>query len=204
MPFGQLHHHGLMSGDLLLEAYDSTFTALKISIGQRIAGQANTKVVHAGVMFDPTDIIEAVGAGIAKNNLAGVHSRCGYLVFRCRNQEIATSASILAEIMFDAHQNQGTGPYSVIGAMKTAYGRQRSSPDLQKMEKMLDGLLSGDPQPVFCSMFVVTCFQLAAEANGISAAEIFPWAAEKMSPGELAKDLERNYLFEEVGYILPV
>ena len=68
--------------DLLMLKFNAGSTTNRlIAFGQRVRGQVNSMVVHAGIMFDPTYIIESSGQGLVANDIrvqnAAYGRRCG-------------------------------------------------------------------------------------------------------------------------------
>ena len=203
MPFTQLRCRELTCGDILLKISDGGAISRAISLGQRLVGQLNPQVVHAGVMFDSTYVIEAQGAGVMAHDLRVQNKQFGYLVHRARNGAIANGAGTFAKILFDVHQRGGNLKYTMAGAVGSLFSSSRGAATPAEMDRRLDAILAGRSHPYFCSQLVVMVYQFAAEQNGISGGTLFPFADPKVSPSALAGHLSQSGQFEERGYLLP-
>jgi hypothetical protein len=107
----------LRPGDLMLQYSSGTIAAKLISFGEWARGQANSGIIHAGIMFDNTCIVEALGGGILASDLRVQDRIYSYLVYRPVNLNLALGAANCAKMMFDIHGAQGTLAYSVTGAV---------------------------------------------------------------------------------------
>jgi hypothetical protein len=160
-------------------------------------------LVHAGVMFDNTYIIEAQGSGVSANDLRVQNVKYGYIVFRPGAANIGDGAGTFAKILFDVNKKQGNLAYTVKGAVGSLVpGRGRASTASQ-MDSRLDQILAGKAHPFFCSQLVVMVYQFAAEQNGVAGSSLFPFADPKVSPSTLASHLTASSSFKETGYVLP-
>jgi hypothetical protein len=198
----QLRCRDLRPGDIMLKVSDGSAVSGAIQLGQRLVGGANPQVVHAGVMFDSTYIVEAQGAGIIANDLRVQDQRYGYHVFRCTNSSMAAGAGTCAKLMFDIHARGKNLGYSVPGAVGSLFGRGRAA-SRDQMDDLLDRILAGRGQRFFCSQFVVFVYQFVAEQNGMSASAMFNLSDAKASPSTLASALSGRALFTEAGYVMP-
>jgi hypothetical protein len=199
----QLKCSDLAAGDILLQASSGSLASRVITLGQSLFGGPNASVVHAGVMFDKTFLIEAVGSGVSANDLRTGGAKLAYTVFRARNQRLGQGAGTFAKILFDVHGRSRTVGYSALGAvgsLGSAAGKPKSRTE---MDGVIDGILSGRSHPHFCSQLVVMVYQFVAEQNGMAANTIFPFADGRVSPSELATYLSRAPGFLELGHLLP-
>jgi hypothetical protein len=199
----QLRCRDLGAGDILLKLSDGSLVNRAISFGQSLVGQRNAPVVHAGVMFDSTYIIEASGAGVSANDLRVGNLRHGYLAFRPKNRVLGKGAGTFAKILFDVHGRQGNLRYTIPGAIGSLAGVGGRPKTREEMDGLIDGILDGRTHPYFCSQLVVMVYQFVAEQNGTPAKSIFPFADPKVSPSELAKHLNGSASFDEIGYLMP-
>jgi len=199
----QLHCRDLKAGDILLKVSDGSILSKAIQFGQRAVGGQNSGVVHAGVLFDSTYIIEAQGAGISANDLRVQNLHYGYYVFRCRNGNVAAGAGTCAKMMFDIHQRGGNLGYTVGGAIGSLFGGSGKAASPSQMDSLLDRILQGRLQRFFCSQFVVFVYQFVAEQCGIPAASLFSAHDAKVEPSELASRLKSSGQFAETGYLVP-
>jgi hypothetical protein len=199
----QLRCRDLACGDILLKASDGSLIAKAISVGQGMVGQLNPSIVHAGVMFDSTYIVEAQGSGVSANDLRVGNLSYGYLVYRSTQPPIADGAGTFAKILFDVHKRGGNLKYSVPGAIGSLLGGKGRASTPGEMDKRLDAILAGKSHPYFCSQLVVMVYQFAAEQNGVAGKTLFPFADPKVSPSTLASHLVGSRHFREAGYLLP-
>lgn len=199
----QLRCRDLHAGDLLLKVSSGDIINRAIRLGQALAGQKNPDVVHAGVMFDSTYIVEASGAGIVANDLRVQNQAYGYYVYRCTNPNVAAGAGTCAKMMFDIHSKQGSLKYSVAGAIGSLMGAGGKPVEPSQMDQLLDRILEGKNNPFFCSQFVVYVYQFVAEQCGLSAATVFNLQDAKVSPSRLASYLQGHAMFKETGYMMP-
>lgn len=203
MPPSQLKCRDLAPGDILLKVSDGSLVSRAIRFGQGLAGQVNAGVIHAGLMFDRTYVLEAQGAGVSANDLRVQNKKYGYLVFRCANGNVADGAATFGKILFDVHQRRGSLAYSVQGALGSLGGPAGAAASRTAMDDMMDAIMAGRSRPFFCSQFVVMVYQFAAEQNGIAAGSIFRDADRSVSPSTLASRLQGHSLFRETGYLMP-
>ncbi len=200
----QLRCRDLHPGDLMLKFNAGGATNRIIALGQRMAAQLNPQVVHAGVMFDKTYIVEASGGGIHASDMRVQNKAFGYVVYRPRNGAIANGAGTCAKMMFDIQARHGKLKYSVPGAVKSLFPGGATAPHSpDAMDVLLDRILEGRTQRFFCSQFVVYVYQFVAEQNGIRADTVFRARDAKVSPSALASLLQQNGHFDEAGYMMP-
>jgi hypothetical protein len=199
----QLHCRDLKAGDILLKVSDGSILSRAIQFGQHTVGGVNSGVVHAGVMFDSTFIIEAQGAGISANDLRVQNAHYGYHVFRCRNGSVAAGAGTCARMMFDIHQRGRNLGYSAGGAIGSLFGGAGRAASGSQMDALLDRILQGRHHRFFCSQFVVFVYQFVAEQCQLPAATLFSGNDAKVEPSELAAKLQRSPQFTEIGYLMP-
>jgi hypothetical protein len=186
----------------MLKMQDGTNLGKIISLGQRIAGQFNSFLVHAGIMFDGTYIIEGERDGVIGGDLRMRDLPFGYLVYRPVQDSLAKGAATCAKMMFDIHQQQGTVGYNFAGlpGSLTPGGKPLNT---STMDKLLDGILHGRGHRFYCSQFVTYVYQFVAEQNNISAASLFNMSDARVSPSTLASLLTKNPWFKEAGYMMP-
>jgi hypothetical protein len=204
MPISQLRASDLRAGDVLLKFNDGTNVSRLIKFCQGRAGQLNTHVTHAGLMFDNSYVIEAQRVGLNANDIRVQNARLGYLVFRPENAQLGQGAATFSKVVLDSHHAHGNMKYTVPGAFGSLTGpgaRPASSRD--QLDARLNRILSGKSHPFFCSQFVVMTYQFAGEQNGIPAGSLFPFPDSKVSPSVLASHLSGSHHFQEIGYLLP-
>jgi len=198
----QLKCADLRGGDLMLKAADGSLIARAISMAEKLRGQANPAIVHAGLMFDGTYIIEALENGIAASDLRIQNRTFGYLVHRPKSGWLSRGAAACAKMMFDVHQRNGSMKYN-FPLTAIAPGSMGKPASRTAMDRLLDDLLRGRGHPFYCSQFAVYVYQFVAEQNGISAATLFHGNDARISPSTLASLLQGNPWFEEAGYVMP-
>jgi hypothetical protein len=193
----------LSPGDVMLKASDGSILSKVISLGQNLRGQLNSQVVHAGVMFDGTYIIEAQGNGVSANDLRVQNRKYGYLVYRPVRPNFSQGAGTCAKIMFDIQMRNKNLKYNLVGAVGSLFGGPGNARTAADMDGLLDRILAGKGHPFFCSQFVVYVYQFVAEQNGIPARQLFNLNDAKVSPAVLARKLQGSPFFKEVGYMMP-
>jgi hypothetical protein len=193
----------LAAGDILLKASDGSAVSKAIQLGQSVMGGKNAGVVHAGVMFDKTCVIEAQGGGILAHDLRVQNRDYGYYVFRCAQVNMARGAGTCAKMMFDIHNRGGNLGYSLGGAIGSLFGGKGNAASRDEMDALLDRILDGKNQRFFCSQFVVYVYQFVAEQCGVAAQTVFKMSDAKANPSVLAASLAGRALFKEQGYLMP-
>jgi hypothetical protein len=193
----------LCPGDLMLKARADGFVNKAIAFGQRVRGQTNPLIVHAGIMFDSHYIIEAQGSGVSGNDIRVQNLHYGYLVFRPHNPQIAAGAATCAKMMFDIHQTQQNLGYTIRGALGSLFGSARGPRTRNEFEVLFDRVITGRKHPFFCSQFVVFVYQFVAEQMNLGAGALFPYRDPKVSPSLLGENLVNNTNFFEAGYVMP-
>ena len=198
----QLTCKDLKPGDVMLKVSDGSAINEAIRFGQRITGGTNSKITHAGLMFDSRLIIEALEKGISASDLRVQNKSYAYYVYRCQKPYMAVGAGTCAKMMFDINQAQGTLKYTILGAAKSLFGSGKVA-TRGEMDALLDRILSGKNKSFFCTMFVAYVYQFVAEQSGIPGKTIFNEAAAKVPPTKLASMIAQNPHFTEVGWMLP-
>lgn len=209
MPTRPLRCRDLSAGDILLKAADNSFsvggaTSRAIQFGQSLVGSANPGIVHAGLMFDSTYVIEAQAQGISANDLRVQNKPFGYYVFRCNDENMGRGAGTCAKMMFDIHQRHGSMKYDIAGAIGSLFrhgGGRPATPD--QMHTLLDEILTGRNNGFFCSQFVVYVYQFVAEQSGRAPGSVFAYSDAKATPSALAASLARSTQFTEIGCLFP-
>jgi hypothetical protein len=211
----------LRPGDIMLKVIDRAFLSRGIGGLQRLSRAAKPYVIHAGVMFDKTYIIEASGEGIRGNDLRVQNKKMTYLVYRCPNTNIARGAANCSKMLFDIHQRRTTkheikigskrwrwksgGPlsYNLLGAFKSLRGPGGTASTPTEMDDLLTDILYDQSRPFFCSHFIVYVFQFVAVQCHRQPSSIFQDSAATVHPSALAGKLEANPNFNKVGIMLP-
>ena len=199
----QLFCRDLRGGDILLKVNAGSIVNRVIRTGQRAIGAANSDIVHAGVLFDSTFIIEASGPGLVARDLRVQDRAFGYYAYRCLNSAMASGAGTCAKLFFDIHGKTGAMKYNLLGAAGSIFGKSGSTSSRNDMDTVLDRILTGKGHPFFCSQFVVYVYQYVAEQNGVPAANLFNFSDAKVHPSLLASSLNASSSFSEVGYLMP-
>jgi hypothetical protein len=161
-------------------------------------GLTEREIVHAGLMFDSSHIIEALGTGIAASHLRVQNIGCRYRVYRARNLNMARGAGTCARMMLDIQAAHNTMQYSLSGAVGTAWG-SGTARSAENMHALLNDVLKGKGRPFFCSQFVVFTYQFVAQQMGMRPSQVFEDADAKVSPAKLANVLAHSNAFSNVG-----
>lgn len=193
----------LSKGDLLLKYADGSLISGVISLGQKIVGQANTNIVHAGILCDQVHIVEAQGAGVVINNLLTGNNKYGYKVYRAVNPILGDAAGTCAKIFADIHKTSRNLKYTMSGAAGSLHSIPSSAKTPATMDELMDQILSGKNSPFFCSQFVVYMYQFVAAQNGIAPATLFSLNDAKASPAHLASLLQLSRQFTHIGDLEP-
>jgi hypothetical protein len=178
-------------------------TSRIIEWAQRKAHQLNSQVVHGGVMFDSTFMVEALRHGIQASDLRVQNAAYGYIVYRPCSEDLGKRAAKCAKAMFEINQHQKNLayplPHKMAGSLSANSG---AAPEADEMVKLFRRISDRAKQPFFCSQFVVFVYQYAGQLVGINPASIFAASAAKVSPSTLASLLQANSYFEEAGYVM--
>jgi len=200
-PPKQLRAADLAPGDILLQYNQSNIAGKLIAFGQAMVGDKNSELVHAGVMFDKTFMIEALMQGITGSDIRVQNKSFAYRVFRPRNTALGQTEGNVVKFLFDHHQSHKSMRYSWRGAVAAIGTARPMSAD--NVDRMMDDIFRLKPTAFFCSQFVVMSYQLAAAQMGLSPKSIFPFDDAKMPPSRLAMACESNPAFENIGYMQP-
>ena len=199
----------LRAGDILLKVAGSAFkprniTGNVIRFGQALVGSMNPDVVHAGIMFDSTYIIEAQAGGITAHDLRVQNRAYGYYVYRCSDPAIAQGAGTCAKMMFDIHKTHGSMSYNLGGAVASLIGAGGGAAvQPVDMDVLLGRVLAGRQHAFFCSQFVVYVYQFVAAQNGCPPESLFSLSDAKATPSALAAHLVSRPMFRQVGVMFP-
>jgi hypothetical protein len=199
----QLKCQDLRGGDVMLKVNDGSIFARIITLAERTVGQTNPLIMHAGIMFDRTYIVEALNDGISGSDLRVQNRGFGYMVYRPSAGNLADGAATCAKMMFDINQTSKTLKYNIPGLPGAVLGGKGKSKDASAMDNLLDDILKGKGHRFFCSQFVVYVYQFVAAQSGFSASQMFNVNDARVSPSTLASLLQRNPWFQEAGYVMP-
>ncbi len=192
----------LKSGDIMLQFNSGAIAAKIIQLAERLVGQANHSVVHAGILSDQDTIVEALTNGITKCTLRrSDHLHLSYWVWRATAMNIGTGAGTCAEMMCDIHKAQKTIAYNTFGltgALSTGNSKPLSA---LTMDEILDKILHGKGHPFFCSQFVIYTYQFVAAQNGLTPSQAFNVNDAKVSPARLTALLQQSPMFQHVGLL---
>jgi hypothetical protein len=226
----QLRCRDLQPGDIMLKAKDSEFLSKLIFGAQVVSGGEDPYIVHVGIMFNQSQIIEAQSNGLMINNLRGKNNDYSYVIFRCNRTDVAGGAATCAKVLFDIHRQGQTqsaprrpglkhlperrgGPmryshFGAVGSLLQTGSGAASTPT--EMDQLLTDVLEGKTHRFFCSHFVVYVYQFVAAQLQIQNAIFptaqftgaFPTSAAKIHPSHLATKLrEAVGLFTQQGYM---
>lgn len=159
----------------------------------------NSNVVHAGILFDGTYMIEALAKGISATDLRIQDRKYHYMVFRASNPNVAQGAADCANMMLKINHTQKTLPYDTKGAVGSIFGNGATPKTPADMDQLLDRILAGKGHPFFCSQFVVYVYQFVAEQNGMPASSMFALSDPKVPPARLTTFLQSSANFKLMG-----
>src|SRR6476620_10184498 len=109
-PPRQLRCADLRGGDIMLQFNQGNAAGKAIAFGQAMAGDKNSEIVHAGVLFDNHYMVEALDKGISAGDLRLQNKSFAYRVYRARQPMLGATAANVVKFLFDHHQNNGTLP----------------------------------------------------------------------------------------------
>ncbi|MGH7616951.1 MAG: hypothetical protein ACREPM_06965 [Gemmatimonadaceae bacterium] len=201
-PPTQLKCRDLKSGDIMVQQSLGNVPGKLIAFGQAMTGHKHTELIHAGIMFDTSFIIEALGGGVLASDLRVQNVKCGYLVYRSRKPDLGTIAGNLAKLLFDLHGTNKNMSYSTVGAVKSI-GSAKPAKSASNLDGVLDKIFEGKSSPFFCSQFVVVTYQAAGGQIGMSPSSVFPLDDARVAPARLASMLDASPHFDRLGYMLP-
>jgi hypothetical protein len=200
-PPKQLRCADLKGGDILLQFSTGNVVGKLIAFGQAMAGDKSSEFVHAGVMLDKTYMVEALMQGVTASDLRIQNKSFSYRVYRPRDSMLGATEANVAKFLFDHHQNNGSLPYSYVGAV-AAIGVAKPM-SASHVDGVMDKIFSAQSSAFYCSQFVVLSYQLAAAQMGLSPASVFALDDTKMPPSRLAAACEQSVAFENLGYLSP-
>lgn len=199
----QLKCKDLKAGDIMLKADDGSRINAIIKLGQKAFGERNAYVTHAGLMYDNVYIIESQREGVVASDLRGSDDY-GYIVFRSKNQALASGAAQMAKILFDAHKGKKNLKYGLLNAALSLIKGDKNSAGDKEMEKVIEKIVGNGKHKFFCSQLVAFIYQFTARQNGLKAEDVINLHDSLVSPSRLAELLlQNNEMFEQVGYMMP-
>jgi len=201
----------LMGGDIILEVSERKEDPR--SLFQRLFRQSYFEVVHAGIMSDCNNLIEA---GLTKCNIRlklyyhfkraangrGIYS--DFIVFRAINSQMAEGAATGAQLLFDIHNaHDSVGYPSNLLKLAPSVMLPRGKPQsIDAMEKIYQKIINSKKSPMFCSQLVVYIYQWVITQMGRQAKEIFNIDANRASPARLASMLAESSRFTNLGILM--
>ncbi len=189
----------LRPGDILCQFIAPSVAGAFIAAGQALTMHRNSNVVHAGILFDGTYMIEALAKGISATDLRIQDRKYHYMVFRASNPNVAQGAADCANMMLKINHTQKTLPYDTKGAVGSIFGNGATPKTPADMDQLLDRILAGKGHPFFCSQFVVYVYQFVAEQNGMPASSMFALSDPKVPPARLTTFLQSSANFKLMG-----
>ncbi len=189
----------LKAGDIMCQFVTNSLAGAAIALGQALTLHRNAGIVHAGILFDDTYIIEALNKGIRAADLRIQDRKLAYAVYRATNPMLARGAADCANMMLKINAAQKTLSYDVKGAVGSIFGGGTFPKTPAEMDQLLDRILSGKDNPFFCSQFVVYVYQFVAEQSGMAAASIINLSDPKVPPAKLKTFLDGSPNFKYVG-----
>lgn len=206
-------------GDLVFKNCETSFEVGKIiQAGQAVSALAkfwtNIKVKdakweHAAIVVnDSGTIIEAVSGGVTVNEMT---NRADYIVFRCKNSNVAKTAAEVAKMILEqkleAYDNgDHIFGYSLIGAIKAWANPDKKSPTKDTAQARIDALFperspgqkAGGPD-LFCSQFAALCYIVGAEQNNKNPGDYIERKDKVLTPNEMVSLLRENSNWDLIG-----
>lgn len=204
MGIKQFKCKNLRPGDILLKVSDQSWLNWFIENMQWVFGKSqNSSVTHAGLCYDSTHIIEVQDTGIVSDDLTKENKPYGYIVFRCKNENLAKGAAEFARILADVSGESKNIKYAFLDALCAVREGTESANDKKGLEERIEKILTNQRHDFFCSQLVVFIYQFVAEQNKIKASDVFKLKDSLVAPSALGAQLADSKLFDEVGYMMP-
>lgn len=202
-------------GDVFIvqDSNGETNTHWFISKGQRLFRNDRPEMVHAGIMLDNENTIEAAGGGLSHFRLTDIHGQ-KVIVFRCKDQRVSDLAADLAYNMernYLAEQypqlavsNSENIKYALLRAAQSGYSANRSETSRQQLTELETLINSFDfknnraiENKLFCSELIVLIFsmsQLILNDGKHNSAERMPMecSLHSTNPSQLHEYLRRQ------------
>lgn len=195
-------------GDILMCKSQGTGTHKVISLGENLGtGRSYSNYIHAAIITDENPnakLVESHGEGIteAVPNSAATVFRLNHTLEDADLLSV-TAAAVARELMREHGNNEAFGQYSRI---KATFSICRTRGSSSSTKERVSGLARGDYSgELFCSMFVVICYQVAIKRLE-QVLKVLPLDvdAEAMQPSFLVQYLKQNSQhWEEVGDFTP-
>ncbi len=112
----------LRPGDIMCQFMTGSWAGKIIHAGQALTSHSNSTIVHAGVLFDDTYVIEALNKGIRGTDLRIQSRTLHYMVYRPVNLNMARGAADCANMMLKINAAQKTLSYDIRGAIGSIFG----------------------------------------------------------------------------------
>lgn len=187
----------LRGGDILLQVADPETTDMR-RIAQRLtgSGSSHSKIVHAGIMSNNYNIVEA---GLSKRQ---IWLRPGtWVVYRAIDPKMAEGAATAATLLRDIHRRHNSIKYpddlrKLLPCVLLPPSKPKSA---DEMDDFYERIMKDQNSPMFCSQLVVYIYQWVATQSGIPAEKVFNIKDNRTSPARLAKILEGSSQFTRLG-----
>ncbi|SHO59809.1 hypothetical protein SAMN02745172_00073 [Pseudoxanthobacter soli DSM 19599] len=202
----------IQPGDILIKHVTLSGIGLGILAGQAVGSAGlDARWVHAGIATSHDMIAEMDGHGLQHNCLATTDREFKYRVFRTAHRNVAIGACETAKMLLGFHANaKGRLTYSLSGAAKSITLSTNKVSNTDRINKILDALLSGRDVSLFCSELVVLCYLVALEQSSLlprkqgaslpAMSQFFAYEPKEYSPAYLHEMLcDGKSLFSYVG-----
>lgn len=170
----------IQTGDVMIKHQVEGDTLGKVIRAGQLLSSGPSVMVHAGIAYSPTKIIEMDGQGLQRNLLSsnGEHGY-RYDVFRCKSNQLARGAAAVADLMWrGVTGDKGGGNEPLAPGMKIQYSAKAAACSVLPSVLGMFGLvtadqsnnvlamkwveaLSGGGASFFCSEHVVLCYQIS-------------------------------------------
>ncbi|NEQ35101.1 MAG: hypothetical protein F6K40_01755 [Okeania sp. SIO3I5] len=203
-----LNIEDLQAGDIMLKVKGKSTINKIINVAQALTrlSTEDANIVHAGLLIRDQDqqgfeefyVVEAQSGGLAKNRL--LQDTTKYFVFRANNEDVRNGIATAAKLVSDLQgQNQNVS-YSIKGAISSLFKRIQGNH--QVANNLLDNIIDGQPAPMYCSQFVMSCLLFVHETfreNGVSPINQNFFNDINKNPAQLIQDLRESPSFNFVG-----
>ncbi|GHC68671.1 hypothetical protein [Limoniibacter endophyticus] len=176
-------------GDILLKSV-STNLNNRLTHAAQFFGKGPAHIVHAGIASSSGSIIETGGNGLGESAIVNIGKAETYDVFRCKMPEVAWEAYNVAQELVDkfGFNRERKITYRASGhkGSKLSIWNRKKSSGISIEYKMHSKLNYSSGASLFCSEFVVLCYQIALERF--------------MTQGAVHEDLRRTFALESHCY----
>lgn len=193
----------VFAGDIMVKYSDGSSVNNIIQFGQWFS-KGSSKYTHAGLAVSATAIVEMDGHGLQEHDLTSQNAGIFYDVFHCRIPGVGQGAAETAKMMRGFSDQI---EYSKSGAF-TSISRSTGLATTDKINTLLDNLLTGGSEYYFCSGHVVLCYIVAMQQMDAMREGAFPTSKIQAvfglddvcyNPSYLHQHLKKSSYFDYMG-----